>query len=97
MFRYARQRAKLDRIQQQVEDGRILRAATTFPAERATDIDQLLAAGGVRGRPVPTFRVHLKLSHPVPANTGRQSTTQGGTVRHGTASRARQSGSPTAA
>ncbi|GAA2929504.1 hypothetical protein GCM10011428_53490 [Streptomyces violaceus] len=38
MFRYARQRAKLDRIQQQVEDGRILRAATTFPAERATDI-----------------------------------------------------------
>ncbi|WP_327699860.1 NADP-dependent oxidoreductase [Streptomyces sp. NBC_00459] len=56
VFRYARERAKLDRLRQQVEDGLItLRVARTFPAEQATEAHRLLAAGGVRGRLVLTF------------------------------------------
>ncbi|MFF9808254.1 NADP-dependent oxidoreductase [Streptomyces coeruleorubidus] len=56
VFRYARERAKLDRLRQQVEDGQItLRVARTFPAEQAAEAHRLLAAGGVRGRMVLTF------------------------------------------
>jgi NADPH:quinone reductase-like Zn-dependent oxidoreductase len=56
VFRYARERAKLDRLRQQVEDGQItLRVARTFPAEQAAEAHRLLAAGGVRGRLVLTF------------------------------------------
>lgn len=48
---YALERAKLDRLRQQVEDGQItLRVAKTFPAEKAGEAHRLLAAGGVRGR-----------------------------------------------
>ncbi|MFM9700898.1 NADP-dependent oxidoreductase [Streptomyces europaeiscabiei] len=56
VFRYVRERAKLDRLRQQVEDGLItLRVAKSFPAEQATEAHRLLAAGGVRGRLVLTF------------------------------------------
>ncbi|WP_371664675.1 NADP-dependent oxidoreductase [Streptomyces sp. NBC_00280] len=56
VFRYTRERAKLDRLRQQVEDGLItLRVARSFPAEQATQAHRLLAAGGVRGRLVLTF------------------------------------------
>ncbi|MFF0043040.1 NADP-dependent oxidoreductase [Streptomyces mirabilis] len=56
VFRYAREHAKLDRLRQQVEEGRItLRVARTFPVEQATEAHRLLAAGGVRGRLVLTF------------------------------------------
>ncbi|MFG2461921.1 NADP-dependent oxidoreductase [Streptomyces sp. NPDC048523] len=56
VFRYARERARLDRLRQQVEEGRItLRVARTFPAEQAAEAHRLLAAGGVRGRLVLTF------------------------------------------
>ncbi|MFI1034512.1 NADP-dependent oxidoreductase [Streptomyces sp. NPDC020951] len=56
VFRYARERAKLDRLRQQVEEGRItLRIARTLPAEQAAEAHRLLAAGGVRGRLVLTF------------------------------------------
>ncbi|PPS71904.1 MULTISPECIES: NADP-dependent oxidoreductase [Streptomyces] len=56
VFRYAREHAKLDRLRQQVEEGRItLRVARTFPAEQAAEAHRLLAAGGVRGRLVLTF------------------------------------------
>ncbi|MBO4257459.1 NADP-dependent oxidoreductase [Streptomyces griseorubiginosus] len=56
VFRYAREHAKLDRLRQQAEDGRIiLRVARTFPAEQAAEAHRLLAAGGVRGRLVLTF------------------------------------------
>ncbi|MFJ9908636.1 NADP-dependent oxidoreductase [Streptomyces sp. NPDC101152] len=56
VFRYARERAKLDRLRQQAEDGQVtLRVARTFPAEQATEAHRLLAAGGVRGRLVLTF------------------------------------------
>ncbi|MFF5307950.1 NADP-dependent oxidoreductase [Streptomyces massasporeus] len=51
VFRYARERAKLDRLRQQVEEGRItLRVAETLPAEEAAEAHRLLAAGGIRGR-----------------------------------------------
>ncbi|MEU2334777.1 NADP-dependent oxidoreductase [Streptomyces sp. NPDC013172] len=56
VFRYARERAKLDRLRQQVEEGHImLRVARTFPAEQAAETHRLLAKGGVRGRLVLTF------------------------------------------
>lgn len=56
VFRYARERAKLDRLRQQAEEGRItLRVAKTFPAEQGAEAHRLLAAGGVRGRLVLTF------------------------------------------
>ncbi|MEU4466832.1 NADP-dependent oxidoreductase [Streptomyces sp. NPDC024017] len=56
VFRYARERAKLDRLRQQVEEGRItLRVAKTLPAEQAAEAHRLLAAGGIRGRLILTF------------------------------------------
>ncbi|MER6141841.1 zinc-binding dehydrogenase [Streptomyces sparsogenes] len=56
VFRYARERAELDRLRQQVEEGRItLRVARTLPAEQAAEAHRLLAKGGVRGRLVLTF------------------------------------------
>jgi NADPH:quinone reductase-like Zn-dependent oxidoreductase len=56
VFRYARERAKLDRLREQVEEGRVtLRVARTFPAQQAAEAHRLLAKGGVRGRLVLTF------------------------------------------
>ncbi|MFD3499420.1 NADP-dependent oxidoreductase [Streptomyces sp. NPDC058676] len=56
VFRYAGERAKLDRLRQQVEEGRItLRVAKTFPAEQAAEAHRLLAVGGSRGRLILTF------------------------------------------
>ncbi|MEU6381636.1 NADP-dependent oxidoreductase [Streptomyces sp. NPDC046909] len=56
VFRYAQERAKLDQLRQQAEDGRLtLRVAKTFPAEQAAEAHRLLSAGGVRGRLVLTF------------------------------------------
>ncbi|MFD3840170.1 NADP-dependent oxidoreductase [Streptomyces sp. NPDC058642] len=56
VFRYARERAKLDRLRQQVEEGRVtLRVAKTLPAEQAAEAHRLLAAGGSRGRLILTF------------------------------------------
>jgi len=56
VFSYAKERAKLDRLRQLTEDGRItLRVAQTFPAERAADAQRALAAGGARGRMVLEF------------------------------------------
>lgn len=52
----AEDRAALDRLRQQVEDGAVtLRVARTFPAEQAAEAHRLLEAGGVRGRLVLTF------------------------------------------
>jgi NADPH:quinone reductase-like Zn-dependent oxidoreductase len=54
--RVAEDRAALDRLRQQVEDGVLtLRVAQTFPAERAAEAHRLLERGGVRGRLVLTF------------------------------------------
>ena len=54
--RVAEDRAALDRLRQQVEDGVLtLRVAQTFPAEQAADAHRLLERGGVRGRLVLTF------------------------------------------
>jgi NADPH2:quinone reductase len=54
--RVAEDRAALDRLRQQVEDGLVtLRVAQTFPAEQAADAHRLLEGGGVRGRLVLTF------------------------------------------
>lgn len=48
---YATERAKLDRLRQQVEDGAVtLRVARTFPAEQAGEAHRVLEAGGTRGR-----------------------------------------------
>ncbi|WP_327714758.1 NADP-dependent oxidoreductase [Streptomyces sp. NBC_00490] len=56
VFRYARERAKLDRLRQQVEAGSLtLRVAKTLPAEQAAEAHRLLAAGGTRGRLILTF------------------------------------------
>src|SRR3954464_6794960 len=52
----AQDRAALDRLRQQVEDGVVtLRVARTFPAAEASESHRLLARGGVRGRLVLTF------------------------------------------
>ncbi|MDP5183913.1 zinc-binding dehydrogenase [Blastococcus sp. BMG 814] len=52
----AEDRAVLDRLRQQVEDGVLtLRVARTFPAEQAADAHRQLERGGVRGRLVLTF------------------------------------------
>ncbi len=52
----AEDRAALDRLRQQVEDGAVtLRVARTFPAEQAAEAHRLLERGGVRGRLVLTF------------------------------------------
>src|SRR5688572_26221514 len=53
--RAAEDRAGLDRLRQQVEDGVLtLRVARAFPAARAADAHRKLAEGGVRGRLVIT-------------------------------------------
>ncbi|MGY1719306.1 zinc-binding alcohol dehydrogenase family protein [Blastococcus sp. SYSU DS0552] len=52
----AEDRAALDRLRQQVEEGAVtLRVARTFPAEQAAEAHRVLEAGGVRGRLVLTF------------------------------------------
>src|SRR5215217_4566986 len=54
--RVAEDRAALDRLRQQVEDGVLtLRVARTFRAEQAAEAHRLLERGGVRGRLVLTF------------------------------------------
>jgi NADPH:quinone reductase len=54
--RAAEDRAGLDRLRQQVEDGLLtLRVARTFPAEEAAEAHRALARGGIRGRLVITF------------------------------------------
>ena len=54
--RIAQDRAALDRLRQQTEDGVLtLRVAETFPAEEAAEAHRRLEAGGVRGRLVLTF------------------------------------------
>jgi NADPH2:quinone reductase len=54
--RVAQDRAALDRLRQQAEDGVLtLRVAQTFPAAKAGEAHQLLERGGVRGRLVITF------------------------------------------
>jgi NADPH:quinone reductase len=54
--RVAEDRAALDRLRQQVEDGVVtLRVARTFPAEQAAEAHRVLERGGVRGRLVLTF------------------------------------------
>lgn len=53
---YVREHAKLVRIQQLAEEGRIVpRAAKTLPTEEAEEAHQLLDAGGLRGGVVLTF------------------------------------------
>src|SRR3954466_13938858 len=52
----AQDRAALDRLRQQAEDGVVtLRVARTFPAAEAAEAHRQLARGGVRGRLVLTF------------------------------------------
>lgn len=54
--RLAEDRAALDRLRQQAEDGVLtLRVARTFPAAEAAEAHRLLARGGVRGRLVLAF------------------------------------------
>jgi NADPH2:quinone reductase len=54
--RVAQDRAALNRLRQQAEDGVLtLRVARTFPAEQAADAHRILEKGGVRGRLVLTF------------------------------------------
>jgi NADPH2:quinone reductase len=54
--RVAEDRAALDRLRQQAEDGVLtLRVARTFPAEDAAEAHRLLERGGVRGRLVLMF------------------------------------------
>jgi NADPH2:quinone reductase len=54
--RVAEDRAALDRLRQQVEEGVLtLRVARTVPAEQAADAHRQLERGGVRGRLVLTF------------------------------------------
>lgn len=48
---YSRERAKLDRLREQVEQGLLtLRVARTFPAEQAAEAHRTFEAGGTRGR-----------------------------------------------
>jgi NADPH:quinone reductase-like Zn-dependent oxidoreductase len=54
--RVARDRAALDRLRQQAEDGVLtLRVAETFSVEKAAEAHRKLERGGVRGRLVLTF------------------------------------------
>ncbi|MER5918193.1 NADP-dependent oxidoreductase [Streptomyces sp. NPDC001982] len=53
---YAREHAKLDRLRQLAEEGRLTpRVAQTLPAEQASEAHRLLEAGGLCGRVVLTF------------------------------------------
>jgi NADPH:quinone reductase-like Zn-dependent oxidoreductase len=53
---YAREQAKLDRLRQQVEEGRVtLRVARVIPAARAAEAHRIFEAGGTRGRFVLEF------------------------------------------
>jgi NADPH:quinone reductase-like Zn-dependent oxidoreductase len=53
---YAREQAKLDRLRQLVEEGRVtLRVASVLPAEDAAEAHRRLEAGGTRGRLVLEF------------------------------------------
>ncbi|MFE6621084.1 NADP-dependent oxidoreductase [Streptomyces sp. NPDC057740] len=53
---YAREHAKLDRLRQLTEEGRLTpRVARTLAAEQAVEAHRLLEAGGLRGRVVLTF------------------------------------------
>jgi NADPH:quinone reductase len=53
---YARERAKLDQLRQQAENGQVtLRVARTLPAADAPEAHRLLEAGGIRGRLVLEF------------------------------------------
>ena len=53
---YARERAKLDRLREQVDAGQLtLRVARTFPADQAAQAHRLLEAGGIRGRIILEF------------------------------------------
>jgi NADPH:quinone reductase-like Zn-dependent oxidoreductase len=53
---YAREHAKLGRLRQLAEEGRLTpRVAQTLPAERASAAHRLLEAGSLRGRVVLTF------------------------------------------
>ncbi|HZB20363.1 MAG TPA: NADP-dependent oxidoreductase [Blastococcus sp.] len=54
--RVAEDRAALDRLRQQAEDGVLtLRVARTLPVEEAAEAHRLLERGGIRGRLVLTF------------------------------------------
>jgi NADPH:quinone reductase len=56
VYQLAEDRAALDRLRQQVEDGVLtLRVARTFPAEQAAEAHCTLERGGVRGRLVLSF------------------------------------------
>jgi len=56
VYQLAEDRAALDRLRQQVEDGVLtLRVARTFPAEQGAEAHRTLEGGGVRGRLVLTF------------------------------------------
>ncbi len=53
---YAHERAKLDRLRRQVEDGVLtLRVAKTFTPQQAGEAHRILEAGGTRGRLVIEF------------------------------------------
>ncbi|MHB9857552.1 NADP-dependent oxidoreductase [Streptomyces sp. YIM S03343] len=53
---YARDHAKLERLRQLAEEGRLTpRVALTLPPEQAPEAHRLLEAGGLRGRIVLTF------------------------------------------
>ena len=56
VFAYASDHARLDRLRQQTENGRLtLRVAAVFPMENAAESHRTLEAGGVRGRCVIEF------------------------------------------
>jgi NADPH:quinone reductase len=53
---YAKERAKLDKIRQQVEAGQVtMRVARSFPTAEAHEAHRLLEAGGTRGRLIIEF------------------------------------------
>lgn len=56
VFEYDRRADLLDRLRQQVEDGKVtLRVAAEYPAEQAAETHRRLKQGGTRGRFVITF------------------------------------------
>ncbi len=56
VFAYASDHARLDRLRQQTENGRLtLRVAAVFPMENAAESHRTLEAGGIRGRCVIEF------------------------------------------